>query len=278
VASLRRWTIRDALGQALAATLNEMTGGNDNAFRVWLKEPFPLLLDGLAKRSSLVPFIMPERTAKTGPFRQITNTVGSCPFKFVREEFEPGHRAVYVKNADYVARSEAATQDWKPCASFFTCGTPMGAAKRLIAEAGYKGEPIVVLDGVDLRASHAHGLIAADLLKKLRFNVQLASSDWSTVVTRRPRKSRSRKVAGTSLAPIFLGGEMLYSWLNPPLPANGDKAWFGWPKDDEIDALRKAWLNKLNTSDSEVRQEIAAEIQERAFEAVPCIPTGQYWP
>ena len=76
----------------------------------------------------------------------------------------------------------------------------------------------------------------------------------------------------------FLGGEMLYSWLNPPLPANGDKAWFGWPKDDEIDALRKAWLNKLNTSDSEVRQEIAAEIQERAFEAVPCIPTGQYWP
>jgi peptide/nickel transport system substrate-binding protein len=68
----------------------------------------------------------------------------------------------------------------------------IGAAKRLIAEAGYKGEPIVVLDGVDLRASHAHGLIAADLLKKLRFNVQLASSDWGTVVTRRPRKSRGR--------------------------------------------------------------------------------------
>ena len=97
MASLRRWTIRDALGQALAATLNEMTGGNDNAFTVRLKEPFRLLLDGLAKRSSLVPFIMPERTAKTDPFRQITYTVGSCPFKFVREEFEPGHRAVYVR-------------------------------------------------------------------------------------------------------------------------------------------------------------------------------------
>jgi peptide/nickel transport system substrate-binding protein len=41
----------------------------------------------------------------------------------------------------------------------------IGAAKRLIAEVGYKGEPIVVLDGLDLRASHAHGLIAADLLK-----------------------------------------------------------------------------------------------------------------
>jgi ABC-type transport system substrate-binding protein len=71
---------------------------------------------------------------------------------------------------------------------------------------------------------------------------------------------------------------MLYSWLNPPLPANGDKAWFGWPKDDEIEALRKAWLKELKASDSEVRQEIAAEIQERAFETVPYIPTGQYLP
>jgi hypothetical protein len=54
VASLRRWTIRDAFGQALAATLNEMTGANDNALTVRLKEPFPLLRDGLAKRCSLV--------------------------------------------------------------------------------------------------------------------------------------------------------------------------------------------------------------------------------
>jgi hypothetical protein len=50
--------------------------------------------------------------------------------------------------------------------------------------------------------SHAHGLIAADLLKKLRFNVQLASFGWVTVMARRPRRSRSRKVAGTSLAQI----------------------------------------------------------------------------
>ena len=83
-----------APGKDTILVVVEMTGGNDSAFTVRLKEPFPLLLDGLAKRSSLVPFIMPERTAKTGPFRQITDTVGSCPFKFVREEFEPGHRAV----------------------------------------------------------------------------------------------------------------------------------------------------------------------------------------
>jgi peptide/nickel transport system substrate-binding protein len=68
---------------------------------------------------------------------------------------------------------------------------------------------------------------------------------------------------------------MLNPWLNPPLPANGDKAWFGWPKDDKIEALRNEWLQ---ASDSETRQEIAGKIQERAFETVPYIPTGQYLP
>src|SRR5216684_1571408 len=110
VASLKRWMARDGLGQALAATLDEMTGGDDASFTVRLKEPFPLLLDGFAKISSLVPFMMPERTAKTDPFQQITDTVGSGPFKFVREEFEPGHKAIYVKNTDYVPRGEP--PDW----------------------------------------------------------------------------------------------------------------------------------------------------------------------
>jgi hypothetical protein len=39
--------------------------------------------------------------------------------------------------------------------------------------------------------------------------------------------------------------------------------------------LRKAWLK---ASDSEVCEEIDAKIQERAFETVPYIPTGQYLP
>jgi peptide/nickel transport system substrate-binding protein len=48
--------------------------------------------------------------AKTDPYQQITETVGSGPFKFVREEFEPGHKMVYVNNSDYVPRSEP--PDW----------------------------------------------------------------------------------------------------------------------------------------------------------------------
>ena len=80
----------------------------DKGFTIKLKEPFPLLLDGLGKVSSLALFVMPERLANTDPFQQVTEMVGSGPFKFVKDEFEPGHRVVYVKNTDYVPRKRAA--------------------------------------------------------------------------------------------------------------------------------------------------------------------------
>jgi ABC-type transport system substrate-binding protein len=82
--------------------------------------------------------------------------------------------------------------NWNICPSFFTCGTPMASnvgsealtgkrdfdkAKSLIAEAGYKGEKIVVLDAVDTPTAHAHGLVVFELLKKLGLNVELATSD-----------------------------------------------------------------------------------------------------
>jgi peptide/nickel transport system substrate-binding protein len=48
------------------------------------------------------------RLAKTDAFTQITEIDGSGPFKFVREEWQPGHKAVYVKNPDYIPRAEPA--------------------------------------------------------------------------------------------------------------------------------------------------------------------------
>src|SRR6266566_4515152 len=105
-ASLKRWMARDSFGQTLATVIDEMKGGDDKSFTIRLKEPFPLLIDALAKVSSVVPFIMPERLAQTDPYQQVTEMVGSGPFKFVKEEFQPGHLVAYVKNPDYVPRSE----------------------------------------------------------------------------------------------------------------------------------------------------------------------------
>src|SRR5215472_11484477 len=95
-ASLKRWMARDALGQPMAIAVDEMAPKDDKSFTIKLKTPFPLLLEGLARVSTILPVIMPERLAKTDPYQQVTEMVGSGPFKFVKDEFEPGHKVVYV--------------------------------------------------------------------------------------------------------------------------------------------------------------------------------------
>jgi peptide/nickel transport system substrate-binding protein len=107
VASLERWGKRDTLGQKLMEAVGSIQAVDDKTLSIKLKFPFPLILDALGKLSSNVPFMMPERLAKTDAYQQIPEAIGSGPFKFVKEEWVPGNKAVFVKNTDYVPREEA---------------------------------------------------------------------------------------------------------------------------------------------------------------------------
>ncbi len=146
-------------------------------------------------------------------------------------------------------------------------------AKKLIAEAGYKGEKIVILDAVDTPVPHSHALVAADLLRKLGLNVEIAASDWGNLTIRRASKKPIDQGGWNVFGTSWFGADMLDPGLNQSLRTNGDAAWFGWPSDDKLEALRSRWMR---ATDSEARQEIAAAIQERAFEVVPYVPTGQW--
>jgi peptide/nickel transport system substrate-binding protein len=50
--------------------------------------------------------MMPARIASTPPDEQIKEIVGSGPFKFAKDEWQPGEQAVYVRNPDYIPRGE----------------------------------------------------------------------------------------------------------------------------------------------------------------------------
>jgi peptide/nickel transport system substrate-binding protein len=392
VASLKRWMVRDSHGQSLATVLDEIKPDGDKSFSIKLKEPFSLLIDALAKVSSLAPFIMPERLANTDPFTQVTEAIGSGPLKFVKEEFQPGHMVVYVRNTDYVPRKEPVSwasggkvvkvdrvewlnipdamtkaaalnageadwwenppvdvlpvltanadvvvqradalpapimvkfnhllppfdnvkmrqavlavadqtdyltalagdkSNWQPCPSFFTCvGTGANTAgsealtgkrdydkaKALVAEAGYKGERIVVLDAVDQPVAHSQALVVADELKKLGLNVEVQSMDWGTLVTRRAIKEPLDKGGWNIFATGWVGTDLLDPAENPALRTNGEKSHFGWPSDAKIEELRTQWI-KATTPDK--RKKLAEAIQQRAFELVPYLPTGQWLP
>lgn len=106
VASIRRWSARDGMGQKLADATRELRVVDAITFELELGAPYGLVLESLGKISSNVPFMMPERHALMDPFEQIPDALGSGPFIFVKDEWIPGARVVYVRNPDYVPRAE----------------------------------------------------------------------------------------------------------------------------------------------------------------------------
>jgi peptide/nickel transport system substrate-binding protein len=95
------------MGQQLMNFTASIEAPDGKTIVLKLKEPYSLVLESIGKPSSLEPFMMPKRLAETPPGKPIPELIGSGPFKFVKAEFQPGVKAVFEKNADYVPRKEA---------------------------------------------------------------------------------------------------------------------------------------------------------------------------
>lgn len=106
IASLKRWSARDNIGQMFGAQVSQWKTIDSRTFELTLREPFTLMLSALGKPGPMVPFIMPKRIAETSPSSQIKEYVGSGPYLFKQEEWQPGVRAVYARFEDYKPRSE----------------------------------------------------------------------------------------------------------------------------------------------------------------------------
>ncbi len=104
VASIRRWGARDAFGATVLQFADEIAAADDRTIRFRLKQPFPLLPTALGKAASNSCPMMPERLAMTDPFKQVTEMVGSGPFRWNARERVVGSLAVYEKYHGYVPR------------------------------------------------------------------------------------------------------------------------------------------------------------------------------
>ena len=103
VASIERWAKKDPFGVRMAALLDEMKPLDDKRFEIRLKRPYAHLLYGLGATTC---FIRPERLARTDIGKQITDSTGSGPFRFLADEFVSGDHAAYAKHEGYVPRQE----------------------------------------------------------------------------------------------------------------------------------------------------------------------------
>lgn len=108
-ASLRRWMSRDTVGSRLGDSLASLDIVDDKTFTMVLKRPFGLMTYALGSAVGQIPAIMREEDARTDAGTPISTTVGSGPFRFVREQWMAGQQVVYEKNRDYRPRAEPAS-------------------------------------------------------------------------------------------------------------------------------------------------------------------------
>lgn len=106
VASLKRWGRRDSGGQLIFDVTESLAATDERTITWTLTEPYAPLIDTLAKQSAVPPFIMPARIAETSSDSSISEHIGSGPFRFVEEEYEPGVSVTYERFDDYVPRDE----------------------------------------------------------------------------------------------------------------------------------------------------------------------------
>lgn len=104
-ASLRRWMVRDPLGQTITDRMDALEAPDDRTIVFRMKKPFFQLTRALAKTQP-TPVIMPERLALTDPYKQVTEVVGSGAFRFLKDEFVAGSAAAFAKFDRYVPREE----------------------------------------------------------------------------------------------------------------------------------------------------------------------------
>jgi peptide/nickel transport system substrate-binding protein len=105
IASLRRWMVRDQGGVTLSQRLDAMEAPDDRTIVLRLNKPFPHLRTLLSK--FIIPaLMMPERLAQTDPFKQIPETIGSGPFRWLADEHVLGSHAAFAKFDRYVPRDE----------------------------------------------------------------------------------------------------------------------------------------------------------------------------
>ncbi len=387
VASIRRWGARSVGGRRLMRFTSGMEILDDRHVKIVLNAPYRQLPVALASPGAV---IMRTREALTDPDVQVTEAIGSGPFRFVKDEWVPGSKVVYRKNADYVPRAEPAramaggklagvdriellwlpdaqtsTQalikgeidlletpsvDFLPflraargitllggersddyvglirlnhlqppfdkvamrqamyklvnqedmlramigdpayyrvCHGLITCGSPAandggramlaghdpkGAAAAFRA-AGYRDEPITILQAVDLGFANSMSQVLIQAMREAGLKLDIQAMDWGTVTQRRARKDHPAQggwnIFVTATPGMIAADPSSNSWGD----ASCGGAQPGWPCDDRLEALRAAW--EMAQTDAE-RLKIATDWQARAVETVVYVPAGQW--
>lgn len=267
------WTILQDPSTASAALQN---GEVD-----WFYTP-PADLLGLLARSKGVSLrvVVPTGTIATMRFNQT-----QAPFN------NPAmRRALYsaITQSDYmIAVNGEDRKRWNDGVGYFCPGTPMAssagmealtgprsidAAKKAIAAAGYAGEKVLLMAPQDIASVKLLAEVTADVLGKLGLNVDVASMDWASSLSRRFKTGTPAEGGWSIFQTSWAGTDHINPAGHVFMRGNGKDAAPGWPSSPTIEALRGQWMQATSL---EEQKRLAVQLQLQAFQDVPYIPLGQ---
>jgi peptide/nickel transport system substrate-binding protein len=267
-------TMPDAATQTAALQAREVD---------WVEQP---LMD-------LMPLLRRDRNLA---FKVIETTglIGTIRFNAMYPPFDnPAIRRVFLKTVrqrEYmtgvVGPETTAMNDRIGC---FTPGMPSAtdvgmeilqgpvdynALKRELAEAGYRGEKVVLLAATDVPRINTICEVCAAACRALGMNLEYVQTDWGTVTQRFPSRAPIAQ-GGWSIFLAYSGG---YDLSSPAthnlLRGGGQSAWFGWPTAPKLEELRDAWLAAPEEAQ---RAALCREIQMEAWREAVYVPVGAYY-
>jgi peptide/nickel transport system substrate-binding protein len=221
-----------------------------------------------------------------------TGTIATMRFNQLQKPFDnPAmRRALFpaITQSDYmIAVNGDDRRRWNDGVGYFCPDTPMAssagmaaltgprsldAAKQAIAAAGYNGEKVLLMAPQDIASVKALADVTADLLHRLGLNLEVATMDWASSISRR-FKTGTPDEGGWSIFQTSWAGT---DHINPAghvfLRGNGRDAAPGWPNSPRIEALRSQWLQAATLAE---QKKLAEQLQLQAFQDVPYIPLGQ---
>ncbi|WP_424813723.1 ABC transporter substrate-binding protein [Roseococcus sp. YIM B11640] len=171
-------------------------------------------------------------------------------------------------------------------AGVFTPGTPLAndaglevvsgarsleAARAALRASSYAGQRIVMMSATDLPVLQNLSEVAADLLRRIGFNVDFPAMDWGTQIQRRTNRNAVEQGGWSAFCTTWEGLDVSVPGSHQPLRGNGAQAWSGWPTMPRLEELREQWFD---APDQAAALQVAQEIQRAAWQEVPFIPLG----
>jgi peptide/nickel transport system substrate-binding protein len=158
---------------------------------------------------------------------------------------------------------------YKVCAAMFVCGSTFATdkggevmlrsdparARQLLAEAGYDGTPVLLMHSTDLQVLTNLAPVAKQLLERGGFTVDMQSMTWGALVARRAKKDPPAQGGWNAFMTSWVAADVLNPVSTAALNATGDSGWFGWFKDDRLEAMKRQFAEETDPAEQKALAE-----------------------